>query len=163
MFRRTRQDHIKERQRRKCSEKVHAGNGHAVAKAVRARILQRRKRRIRIDVKRQDLSGTGACCGESENARPGANIGHPLTAQVEPVEVFREILAAEKEARVEHSRSNAQVEARCSDRADAPAAEDKVIGKEMNEGAQKAAEWSMSSALNETAYRDCGHVDSVRA
>src|SRR5262249_8582538 len=55
MFRRTRQDHIKERQRRKCSEKVHAGNGHAVAKAVRARILQRRKRRIRIDVKRQDL------------------------------------------------------------------------------------------------------------
>src|SRR5262249_31517792 len=133
MFRRTRQDHSKERQRRKCSEKVHAGNGHAVAKAVRARILQRRKRRIRIDVKRQDLSGTGACCRESENTGPGANISHALTAQVEPVEVFREILAAEKEARVEHCRPNTQVEARCSDRPDA-AAEDKVIGKEMNEG-----------------------------
>ena len=86
MLRRTRQDHIKERQRRKCSEKVHAGNGHTVAKAVRARILERRKRGIRIDVKRQDLSGTGACCRESENAGPGANISHNLTAQVEPVE-----------------------------------------------------------------------------
>jgi len=41
-------------QRRKCSEKVHAGNGHTVAKAVRARILERRKRGIRIDVKRQE-------------------------------------------------------------------------------------------------------------
>src|SRR5262245_10230375 len=163
MLRRTRQDHIKERQGRKCSEKVHAGNGHAVAKAVRTRILQRRKRRIRIDVKRQDFSGTGACCRESENTGPGANISHALTAQVEPVEVFREILATKKEARVEHGRSNAQVEARCSDRPDAPAAEDEVIGKEMNEGTQKAAEWSVSSALNETAYRDCGYVDSVRA
>ena len=67
----------------KCSEKVHAGNGHTVAKAVRARILERRKRGIRIDVKRQDLSGTGACCRESENAGPGANISHNLTAQVE--------------------------------------------------------------------------------
>jgi hypothetical protein len=134
MLRRTRHDHIKERQRRKCSEKVHAGNGYAVAKSVRARILQRRKRRIRIDVERQDLSGTGACCRESENTGPGANISHALTAQVEPVEVFREILAAEKEAWVEHCRANTQVEARCSDRPDAPAAEDKVIGKEMNEG-----------------------------
>jgi len=134
MLRGARQDHIKERQRRKCSEKIHAGNGHAVAKAVRVRILERRKRGIRIDVKRQDLSGTGACCRESENAGPGANISHALTAQVEPVEVFREIFAAQKEARVEHGRPNTQVEARCSDRPDAPAAEDKVIGKEMNEG-----------------------------
>jgi hypothetical protein len=84
MLRGARQDHIKERQRRKCSEKVHAGNGHTVAKAVRARILQRRKRGIRIDVKRQHLSGTGACCRESENTGPGANISHALTAQVEP-------------------------------------------------------------------------------
>src|SRR4029434_10917992 len=104
MLRGARQDHIKERQSRKCSEKVHAGNGHTVAKAVRARILQRRKRRIRIDVKRQDLSGTGACCRESENTGPGANISHALTAQIEPIEVFREILAAQKEARVEHGR-----------------------------------------------------------
>jgi hypothetical protein len=58
---------------------------------------------------------------------------HALAAQVEPVEVFREILTAEKDARVEHCRLNTQVEARCSDRPDAPAAEDKVIGKEMNE------------------------------
>jgi hypothetical protein len=35
---------------------------------------------------------------------------------------------------VEHCRPNTQVEARCSDRPDAPAAEDKVIGKEMNKG-----------------------------
>jgi hypothetical protein len=81
-----------------------------------------------------DLSGTGACCRESENAGPGANISHNLTAQVEPVEEFREILAAEKEARVEHGRPNTEVEAGCPDRPDALAAKDKVIGKEMNEG-----------------------------
>src|SRR5215510_410070 len=163
MLRRTRQDHIEEWQWRKCSEKVHAGNGHAVAKAVGARILQRRKRRIRIDVKRQDLSGTGACRRESENAGPGANISHALTAQVEPVEVFREILATEKEARVEHGRPNTQVEARCPDRPDALAVKDKVIGKEMNEGTEKAAERPVSTALNETACRDGRYVDGVRS
>src|SRR4030095_2343704 len=120
--------------RRKCSEKVHAGNGHPVTKAVRARILQRRKRRIRIDVKRQDLSGTGARCRESENTGPGANISHALTAQVEPVEVFREILAAEKDARVKHGRPNTQVAARCPDGPAALAAKDEAMGKEMNKG-----------------------------
>src|SRR4029453_14501189 len=99
MLRGARQDHIKERQRRKCSEKIHAGNGHAVAKAVRARILKRRKRRIRVDIKRQLPRRTGSCCSESENSGPGANISHPLTAQGEPVELFREILAAEKDTR----------------------------------------------------------------
>src|SRR4030095_8713415 len=137
MLRGARQDHIKERQRRKGSEKIHAGNGHTVAQAGRARILKRRKRRIRIDIKRQHPSGTGACCSESENTRPGANISHALTAQVEPVEVFREILAAEKDTRVKHGRPNTQVEARCSDRPGAPAAEDKVIGKEMNKGTEQ--------------------------
>ena len=84
MLRGARQDHIKERQRRKCSEKVHAGNGHTVAKAVRACILERRKRGIRIDVKRQDLSGTGACCRESENAGPGANMTTILPLRSSP-------------------------------------------------------------------------------
>jgi hypothetical protein len=70
------------------------------------RILQRRKRRIGIDIERQDVVGTGSRGRESQNARPGADISHALTAEVEPVEEFREILAAEKEARMKHCRSD---------------------------------------------------------
>jgi hypothetical protein len=50
-------------------------------------------------------------------------------------------LAAQEEAGVEDRRPYAQAEARRPGRSDALAAEDQVIREEMNEVAQKTAEW----------------------
>src|SRR5215469_15047594 len=90
-----------------------------------------------IDVERQNLRRTGARGRQSQDAGPGANISHGLAAQVEPVEELREILATQKEARVEDRRPYAQAEARRLGRSDALAAEDEVI---RNKVAQKTAE-----------------------
>src|SRR5258708_28999440 len=82
-----------------------------------------------IDVERQDVCGTGARRRESQDSRPGADIGHALTTQVEAVDEFREIFAAEKEARMEHCGRDAQTEACRRDRPNTSAAEDNVIGR----------------------------------
>src|SRR5258708_39610077 len=93
-----------------------------------------------IDVERQDVCGTGARRRESQDSRPGADIGHALTTQVEAVDEFREIFAAEKEARMEHCGRDAQTEACRRDPPNTYADEDKVIGEGMKERTQKTAE-----------------------
>ena len=93
-----------------------------------------------IDVERQNLRRTGARGRQSQDAGPGADISHGLAAQVEPVEELREILAAQKEARVKDRRPYPQAEARRPGRSDALAAKDEVIREEMNKVAQKTAE-----------------------
>src|ERR1700722_17505124 len=110
VFGRTRQDHVEERGGGKIREKVHAGGRHSVAKTVQLRILQRRLRRVRIYVERQDVRRAGACSCKRQDAGSGADISDVLTPQVQPVDELGEIFATEKKTRMEHGRQHAQAE-----------------------------------------------------
>ena len=75
---RARNDHVELLAGSNGGEQVRADGVDPVLEPVRSRVLGRRQHRVGVYVDRRNARGPGPNCGESEDPRSGADIGHSL-------------------------------------------------------------------------------------
>src|SRR5215472_10301799 len=147
MFRRTGQDHIEHRLRRKGREEVRTHSCHAIAEAVGAGVLNSRERSIWIDIGSYGAFGASARRRQREDARPGSHVHDALAPEVKTGDERGKLLAANKVTGVKDRRAHGEAEAGGSREARALSGEDQVVGKEMNETTKTSTERAVRCPL----------------
>jgi len=135
--RRARQDHVEERPRRDRRHQVRADRKNPVAEIVELGVVGGGERGVRIDVDRDHPIRPGARGGERQDAGAGADLRDGFSLEIELVDEAGEILAGQKEARVEDGRADDEPKAGGARLPRRAVGEEEMVGEEMDEAAQE--------------------------
>jgi hypothetical protein len=100
-----------------------------------------------VDVGGDDIWRAGARGGERQDARSRPDIRHALAGEVETIDEGRKGLAADEITGMKHRRPHGEQETRGAGAADALPRQHEVIGEEVDDPPQRAAERAMPRAV----------------